>query len=300
MFGEQRAGLHLSFVGIMVSVLLACRTRDAARENAANTHANVPQAGERVPSPQNATSVPAPTSEAEAPRSPAAVGPVAPARLPPVSSSDALDAGRNGAPSALAGGPTCPDKPCAAGSICLSAGAGNQVAPLRCVPNPCAPGPLSCACAGKLCPSAGACAISGGMVRCMGRCAAADTPIATPRGERAIASLGVGDLVYSLHRGRLIAVPVARTSRVLAPHHTMLELLLDNGRRIRMSPAHPGPDGTDIAALPELASLGETRIVARRAQPYEYQYTYDILPASDSRTYLAAGALVGSTLVSAD
>ena len=30
--------------------------------------------------------------------------------------------------------------------------------------------------------------------------------------------------------------------------------------------------------------------------PYRHEYTYDILPASDSGTYFAGGVLVGSTL----
>jgi hypothetical protein len=30
--------------------------------------------------------------------------------------------------------------------------------------------------------------------------------------------------------------------------------------------------------------------------PYEHAFTYDILPASETGTYYAAGALIGSTL----
>jgi hypothetical protein len=41
-------------------------------------------------------------------------------------------------------------------------------------------------------------------------CAAPDTPIATPQGERSIAELRVGDLVYSVDNDAIVAVPIAR------------------------------------------------------------------------------------------
>src|SRR6478735_11223016 len=44
-----------------------------------------------------------------------------------------------------------------------------------------------------------------GCAQCV--CTAPDTPIATPSGERAISELKVGDLIYSVHHGKLVAVP---------------------------------------------------------------------------------------------
>ena len=54
-----------------------------------------------------------------------------------------------------------------------------------------------------------------GLVRCLGgnKCAAPDTPIATPAGRRAIADLRPGDLVYGEHDGALVAVPLVQVVR---------------------------------------------------------------------------------------
>jgi hypothetical protein len=48
-------------------------------------------------------------------------------------------------------------------------------------------------------------------------CASPDTPIATPLGDRHIADLAVGDLVYTVDHDAIVAVPVLRVNR--APVH---------------------------------------------------------------------------------
>jgi hypothetical protein len=127
-------------------------------------------------------------------------------------------------------------------------------------------------------------------------CAAPDTPIATPDGERPIAALVAGDLVISQNRGQLMAVPILRTNRVPAANHHVVELVLENGARLRISEGHPTADGRTFADLRPGDHLGDARVVALRSISYPYAFTYDILPASDSRTYVAGGALIGSTL----
>ncbi len=127
-------------------------------------------------------------------------------------------------------------------------------------------------------------------------CASPDTMIATPDGERAIVDLRVGDLVYSLDRGELVAVPIARTNRVRVSDHRVVQLTLENGRKIEMSPLHPTADGRTFGGLGAGDWLHGARIRAVRSIPYVHEHTYDILPASDSGAYLAAGAWVGSTL----
>jgi hypothetical protein len=127
-------------------------------------------------------------------------------------------------------------------------------------------------------------------------CAAPDTPIATPDGERAIASLRPGDLVLSVDGGRLVPVPILRTGRVRQVDHHVVEVWLDNGARLEISEGHPTADGRTFADLAPGERLGGARVVAVRSIPYRHAYTHDILPASDSGTYLAGGALIGSTL----
>lgn len=129
------------------------------------------------------------------------------------------------------------------------------------------------------------------------RCAAPDTPIATPTGERAIAALRPGDLVYSVEAGAVVIVPVLEVSKVPAPpEHTVVRVLLDDGRAFEMSPGHPTADGRPLGALAVGEALGEARIAGTTRVGYAHAYTHDILPDSASGAYFAAGALVGSTL----
>jgi hypothetical protein len=133
-------------------------------------------------------------------------------------------------------------------------------------------------------------------VVCGGRCAAPDTPIATPSGERAIASLREGDLVLSRHGGRTVAVPLLATSRAPVANHHVVRVTLETGAIVEMSPGHPTADGRTFASLRAGTLLGAVRVIDARLVGYAGSYTYDILPASDSGTYLAAGAWVGTTM----
>lgn len=128
------------------------------------------------------------------------------------------------------------------------------------------------------------------------KCAAAGTPVATPTGEVAIESLAVGDLVLSMHRGRLQAVPLREVHRESVHDHVMVVARLANGRTVAMSPHHPTADGQEFGDLAAGSVLGDARVVAVERVAYPGRFTYDLLPASDTGTYVAAGALVGSTL----
>jgi hypothetical protein len=128
------------------------------------------------------------------------------------------------------------------------------------------------------------------------RCNSPDTPIATPDGERAIADLREGDLVLSMHEGVLTAVPVLAARSVQVQDHAVVRVTLEHGREIEVSGSHPTADGTRLDALGAGDLLGEQRVVSMELVPYAHARTYDILPASDSGTYFAAGALLGSTL----
>ena len=170
-----------------------------------------------------------------------------------------------------------------------------------CADDPCAPRPLSCDCAGQICPDgAGQCSVdmATGELVCTsgGVCASPDTPIATPRGERPIGELAVGDLVFSVHRGELQAVPLVETRRRAVVEHAVVEVTLASGRTLHISGPHPTADGRTFRDLSPNDFLGGERVVSVATLPYQASHTYDILPASDSGTYVAAGALIGSTL----
>lgn len=127
-------------------------------------------------------------------------------------------------------------------------------------------------------------------------CASPDTPIATPAGNRAIASLKVGDLVYSVDHGRIVAVPVVRTNRSPVSNHRVVRVTLSTGAVLAISARHPTADGRMFGDLHVRDSLDGIEITDVRVVPYSHEATYDILPRSDSGAYFAGGALVGSTL----
>jgi len=76
----------------------------------------------------------------------------------------------------------------------------------------------------------------------------------------------------------------------------MIELRLESGRTLRMSYGHPAADGRAFGEFGAGDFIDGVRVLEKRAVSYEQPFTYDILPASDSGTYFAAGVLVGSTL----
>ncbi len=128
-------------------------------------------------------------------------------------------------------------------------------------------------------------------------CAAPDTPIATPTGDRPIADLRVGDLVYSVDQGAIVPVPVARIGSTPVAHHQVLRLTLSDGAVIEISPGHPLANGKPLSSLSAGAELDEQhRVRSIELIPYLHERTYDILPSSSSGTYFAAGALLGSTM----
>jgi hypothetical protein len=63
-----------------------------------------------------------------------------------------------------------------------------------------------------------------------------------------------------------------------------------------ISPGHPTADGRRFADLRSGDRLDGALIVSARIVPYRFAFTYDILPASDTATYVAFGKLIGSTL----
>ena len=133
----------------------------------------------------------------------------------------------------------------------------------------------------------------------MAVCASPGTPIATPDGSRPIASLSVGDLVYSVHQGQVVAVPVERLRRVAAgSQHRVMRVELETGSVIDISSPHPTADGRRFGDLRRGDQLGGVRIVKVDSIPYHHDFTHDILPASDSGTYFAGGVMIGSTLAS--
>jgi hypothetical protein len=127
-------------------------------------------------------------------------------------------------------------------------------------------------------------------------CASPDTPIATPRGERPIADLAVGDLVYSVDHDAIVAVPILRTHRAPVHDHHVVRVVLAGGVVLEISPRHPTADGRTFGDLVAGDLLDRLTVISVEQVPYAHPFTYDILPASDTHAYFAGGALIGTTL----
>jgi hypothetical protein len=127
-------------------------------------------------------------------------------------------------------------------------------------------------------------------------CASPYTPIATPLGERPISELRVGDLVYSVDNGAIVAVPLIRVGRTPVSHHKVVRVVLEDGRSLEISAGHPTADGRTFGDLLAGDRLDGHELISAEIVPYSYPFTYDVLPGSKTGTYFAAGALIGSTI----
>ena len=136
-----------------------------------------------------------------------------------------------------------------------------------------------------------------GCTKCV--CNSPDTPIATPTGNRAIASLREGDLVYSMDRGKMRAVAIRMVQRVEAPNHTVVRSTLASGVVLEISPRHPLADGRTFGDLRAGHHLDGVFVAAVERVAYTHSHTYDILPDSDTGTYFAGGVLIASTIAGA-
>lgn len=130
------------------------------------------------------------------------------------------------------------------------------------------------------------------------RCLPPDARIATPTGEIAMSALVAGDTVWSTDElGHRIAVPVVRTGSMTAPReHALVVIELADGREVAASPGHPTADARTLGSLVAGDSLDGATVVGVRYRAFGSARTYDLLPASPTRTYWANGVLVGSTL----
>lgn len=127
-------------------------------------------------------------------------------------------------------------------------------------------------------------------------CAAPDTPIATPLGERPIAELEPGDLVYTAGALGVSVVPLVRVSRTAVKDHHVVRLSLDGGETLFVSGGHPTADGRFFSDLRRGDALDGAAVVDATVVPYAHDFTYDVLPAGETGAYYAGGVLIGSTL----
>ena len=129
-------------------------------------------------------------------------------------------------------------------------------------------------------------------------CLEAATRIATPTGDRPIANISAGDLVWTVDApGHMIAAPVQHTVRRPTPGpHLMLQLVLADGRTLIAAGAHPDVHGHDLSELRVGLAYDGSTVASTAWVASTSIATYDILPSGLTGAYWANGILVGSTL----
>ena len=111
-----------------------------------------------------------------------------------------------------------------------------------------------------------------------------------------MADLRVGDLVYTVEGNAIRPVPILLVGRTPVANHHVVRMKVTDGRTLEISPGHPTADGRTFGDLRPGTKLDGVAIESVELVPYGHPFTYDILPASKSGSYFAAGMLIGSTL----
>jgi hypothetical protein len=129
-------------------------------------------------------------------------------------------------------------------------------------------------------------------------CLSGFTAIATPNGEVMVKDLREGELVWSMtQEGERITAPVRISARTPAPKdHRVVHLVLADGHELFVSPGHKVSDGRTAGALLPGDTLSGVTVLSASLTSYAEEYTYDILPGSDTGMYWGNGILLQSTL----
>ena len=129
-------------------------------------------------------------------------------------------------------------------------------------------------------------------------CLARGTRIATPDGSVAVEDVREGMRIWTLdeHGARVVAT-VERTGNMTAPSdHEVVHLVLDDGRELRASPAHPLADGRPLGSLSAGDVVDGALVMSAGREPYGFGTTFDLLPSGPSGLYWADGVLLQTTL----
>lgn len=128
-------------------------------------------------------------------------------------------------------------------------------------------------------------------------CLSENTTIDTPYGYVSVKSIHEGDAVWTsdIHGSRKI-VKVLKTTKIQVKNHQMSRIKLDDGRQVYASPGHLLADGRPIGSIVVGDIVDGARVIIAELVPYQGDYTYDILPSGDTRTYWANGVLLRSTI----
>ena len=128
-------------------------------------------------------------------------------------------------------------------------------------------------------------------------CLSAGTSIRTQDDNKLVTELRKGDLVWTVDQGSTRLRPILKIAKTaVSKSHKVSHLVLSDGRELYVSPGHPAVNGKAVGKLAVGEEYDGATVIKNDLVPYNYSYTYDILPAGDTGFYWANGILVGSTL----
>jgi len=129
-------------------------------------------------------------------------------------------------------------------------------------------------------------------------CLSADTQIDTPNGKINVKDIRDGTIVWSVDKSHnKIQSKIIMINKVfVGDAHKVIDLQLADGRELFASPNHPTYDGGIIADLKVGEIYDESTVKSMELVEYKHQFTYDILPDTQTGDYFANDILVGSTL----
>lgn len=124
-------------------------------------------------------------------------------------------------------------------------------------------------------------------------CLSPDTRIRTSGIQKQIKDIQVGSIVLSDDKKPAKVIKIGKTE---VKNHQILEVTFNDGTILKISPGHPTADGRKFKDL-KLGDIVDNRMISNiKKIVYQYKYTHDILPDSETGNYYANGILVGSTL----
>lgn len=137
-----------------------------------------------------------------------------------------------------------------------------------------------------------------GYIRNCPICLAINTLIDTPSGEIPIKLLQPGMAVWTSNKdGERVPGVIIKTSKTpVERDHQMVQLILDDGRKLLVSPGHPTVDGRTAGDLKAYDLYDGVSIVTTERVAYDDIFTYDILPSGETGFYWANGIIMDSTL----
>lgn len=129
-------------------------------------------------------------------------------------------------------------------------------------------------------------------------CLSANTHIDTPSGLIPVKDLQVGMAVWTTDKtGHRVSGVIIKTSKMQVPQtHQMVQVILDDGRELYVSPGHPTSDGRIVGNLTANDLYDGARVVTVDRVVYGDTTTFDILPSGETGFYWANDILFDSTL----